>query len=342
MTYASLRPFTGWQVPPLGWLALLHQPVAFVKWDVFLNVVGYVPLGFLTLLALASSRWPLGVTVLLSITCCVGYSFGMEVLQSALPTRTPNLADLITNTTGTLIGSGIALMFAPWLLSSGGLTGLRQRHVAQGWRGDAGIALIGFWALALLAPRTLLFGHGDARLLFGIPAAEGYAEHVFIGFEAVISCLSLIAFALLVRLTFSGGRWAIRGLLLLAIVGSLAVRTTGFGLFWTMDNAFNWVTPGAMIGLSVGTLLSLALVDLPQRTAAIGAALLLVASTVIVNVSPPNPYLWTKARPTRQMELAPVSMATRTAAMLWPLAAVVFMLAAAARTGTSTAARRRA
>ncbi|MBC7781734.1 MAG: hypothetical protein H7125_16695, partial [Proteobacteria bacterium] len=72
-----------------------------------------------------------------------------------------------------------------------------------------------------------------------------------------------------------------------------------------------------------------AVVELPARAAALGAAALLVGSTVLVNLSPPNPYLWTKPRPTRQHELAPLSMATRTAAMLWPLAAIGFALTAA-------------
>ncbi len=340
MTYASLRPFTGWQIPRNGWLALLDQPMGFLHWDVILNVLGYVPLGFLAVLALASSRRSLLITFVAAIIGCIGFSFCVEVLQSALPARTSSLADVVTNSTGTVIGALIATVLTPWLLSSGGLVGLRQRHLAPGWQGDLGLALIGFWALALFAPRTLLFGNGDARLLFSIPAQEGYSQQVFSGFEALISSMSLLAFALLLRLTFSSGRWAIRGLLLLAIAASLAVRTTGFGLFWTMSNAFNWVTQGAVIGLVVGTLLALALVDLPARAAAITAAMLLIASTLIVNLSPPNPYLWTKARPTRQTELAPVSMVTRTAAMLWPLAAVGFALGVAARSGGASRARR--
>ncbi|MBC7780713.1 MAG: VanZ family protein, partial [Proteobacteria bacterium] len=270
-TYASLRPLRGWRAPPNGWLALLEQPLYYGGWDTILNVLGYIPFGFLAVLALASpqrSRWTAWV---LGIAGCMVYSIGMEVLQTMLPMRTSSLTDVVTNAAGSVIGACAAVGLLPWLLSRGGLVGVRQRHIVAGWRGDLGLALIGFWAVALLAPRTLLFGNGDARLLFGVPAQPGPSAQLFFTVEAVVSSASLVAFALLLRLIFAGGRWSLRGCLLLAIVASLVVRTMGFGLFWTSSSAFNWVTPGAVTGLVVGTLIALAVVELPARAAALGA-----------------------------------------------------------------------
>jgi VanZ family protein len=339
-TYASLRPFSGWRVPPQGWLAMFDTPPVLDRWDVILNVLGYVPLGFFALLAFASSRRPVWVALVLAVIFCSGYSVAMEVLQTALPSRSSNLADVFHNALGAAAGALAASVLAGWMLSAGGLSGLRERHIARGWQGDIGLALILFWAVALLAPRTLLFGNGDARLLFGVQAQAGLEQPVFHAIEAVVCALGLIGFALLLKLTFTTGRWTLRVLLIAALAASLATRSTGFGLFWTSANAFNWLTPGAMIGLAIGTLFALALIELPQRAAAIGAAIVLSLSMLIVNLSPPNPYLWTKPRPTRALELAPVSMATRTAAMLWPAAAIGFALMVAARARAGGGARR--
>ena len=150
--------------------------------------------------------------------------------------------------------------------------------------------------------------------------------------------MGLLCFALLLRLMLRAEGWRLRLVFLLALSGSLALRATGFGLFWTSANAFQWVTSGAIAGLVAGSVLSLALIGMPKRAAASIAALLLLATTLCVNLSPPNPYLWTKPRPTRQAELAPLSMTTRTTAMLWPLAALALAGAFVARPRRKAAA----
>jgi hypothetical protein len=96
-------------------------------------------------------------------------------------------------------------------------------------------------------------------------------------------------------------------------------------LFWTSHAAFYWLTPGAMLGLALGVPAGLAVMPMPQRPSAAIAAVLLVLSTLIINVAPPNPYLYLKARPTRQHELAPLSTLSRTTAMIWPFSAVAFL-----------------
>lgn len=330
--YASFRPFSGWRPPVRGWFAFLGDPIAFVnKWDHFLNVVGYVPLGFLAVLALVSARRSLGMAALLALVGCSTFSIGVETLQSALPTRTSSLVDVVTNVAGSALGVLGAMLFAPWLLTEGGVVGVRRKHVEAGWRGDIGLALIAGWMVALLAPRTLLFGNGDARLSFGVQTPDEVAPAVLVGIEAAVTTMGLLGFALLLRLMFRSEGWRLRAIFLLALAASVIVRSTGFGLFWTSANAFLWVTPGAIAGLAVGTVLSLLLVGIPKRLAASIAAVLLVSTTTLVNLSPPNPYLWTKPRPTRQSELAPLSLTTRNTAMLWPLAALGFAVAFAAR-----------
>jgi hypothetical protein len=74
--------------------------------DVMINIVGFLPVGFLLLNYLAQSRavrhgWMLaiGAGFLMSLT--------IEVLQWFLPTRDSDMTDVITNTLGTALGAGI-------------------------------------------------------------------------------------------------------------------------------------------------------------------------------------------------------------------------------------------
>lgn len=337
--YASFRPFSGWRSPPRGWFAFLGDPIMFEnKWDLLLNVIGYVPLGFLAVLALVGARRSIISAALLALLACSSFSFGVETLQTALPSRTSSLVDVITNVAGSAIGVLAAMLFAPWLLTEGGVVGVRRKYVEAGWRGDLGLAVVAGWMVALLAPRTLLFGNGDARLFFGVQAPAEVAPSLLSNVEAAVTTMGLLCFALLLRLMFRAEGWRLRMVFLLALSGSLALRATGFGLFWTSANAFQWVTSGAITGLIAGSVLSLALIGMPKRAAASIAVMLLLATTLCVNLSPPNPYLWTKPRPTRQAELAPLSMTTRTTAMLWPLAALALAGAFVARPRRKAAA----
>ena len=62
--------------------------------DVVVNVIGFVPLGFLL------RRRPL-----LAIACGLALSLTMELGQLILPSREPSFADLITNTAGAALGA---------------------------------------------------------------------------------------------------------------------------------------------------------------------------------------------------------------------------------------------
>lgn len=93
---------------------VLHEPFLVRPWneyfpgwsywkDVGVNIVGFIPLGFLFYAYFALLRrleHPAAVTV--AFGCAV--SLTIEVLQAFLPTRNSGMTDLITNTGGTLLG----------------------------------------------------------------------------------------------------------------------------------------------------------------------------------------------------------------------------------------------
>lgn len=72
--------------------------------DVVVNVIGFMPLGFLLFAYLSlirKSHHPILKTMIL----CALISFTIETLQAFLPTRTSGLTDVITNTTGGVLGA---------------------------------------------------------------------------------------------------------------------------------------------------------------------------------------------------------------------------------------------
>lgn len=93
---------------------ILHKPLLQAPWkefqwshsyfqDVVINVVGFVPFGFL-LCAYFSSKFSPHWAVLASLSLGLITSLAIEVLQVWLPTRSSSATDVITNTIGTGLG----------------------------------------------------------------------------------------------------------------------------------------------------------------------------------------------------------------------------------------------
>ena len=67
--------------------------------DIPLNVVGFLPLGFLIAWK-RSARW-----VAIGFLCGAVLSLSVEVAQSVIPGRSSSGVDLLTNSMGTLLGA---------------------------------------------------------------------------------------------------------------------------------------------------------------------------------------------------------------------------------------------
>jgi VanZ family protein len=94
--------------------ALVHQYFLRAFWheyksdrsywkDVFINIVGLMPLGFIFYAYLTAGR-PLKHAVLITTLLGFAVSLTIEVTQSFIPTRDSGTTDLITNTFGTFLG----------------------------------------------------------------------------------------------------------------------------------------------------------------------------------------------------------------------------------------------
>ncbi len=326
VVYASLHPLSGWRdtgLPPFAFLtAPFPRPIS--AFDVVANVIGYVPLGFLAVLA-AYPRLRRGRALAFGFAFSLLLSFALESLQLYLPSRTASNLDLLANAAGGSLGAMAALGATRPLLDSGGLQRLRNRVFLPGGRADLGLVLLGLWLFAQLNPETILFGNGDLRDLFRTPSGKLYPAEVFLRVEAGVACANAVAAGLLASCLTGRGQPA-RAVVLAMIGGALAAHSFAFGLLVGAQDLLTWATPGALYGVAAAVALLMFGMALPRSTQLAFAGLALLAATAIVNLAPANPYnsatfsLWQQGR------FLNFNGLTRLVSIVWPFATMCYLV----------------
>ncbi|HEY6353592.1 MAG TPA: VanZ family protein, partial [Burkholderiaceae bacterium] len=106
IVYASWFPLTGWRWPAGAsvWTLLrLPWPRGQSSFDIVSNLLGYVPLGALLVLAPGHPRGH-GVAAVRDATVLAAVlSYALEVGQNLLPLRVPSLLDWLLNTAGSTV-----------------------------------------------------------------------------------------------------------------------------------------------------------------------------------------------------------------------------------------------
>lgn len=325
IVYASLHPFMGWRdngVPVIEFL-FARWPRYYTTFDLVINVLAYVPLGFLLIPAL---RDPLGgwISALLAVVGGACLSFGMELLQNFLPSRVPSNLDLACNSLGALLGSLLGLRWGDTLRDGGALHNLRDELVVGGKQADAGLILLGLWLLAQLNPATMLFGYGDLRTLFEFPAPLPYTREGIQVVELGVTAANVVAVGLI------GWRMLRRPrpfLLVLVFALALLIRALAAGVLIGPDYYLQWITAGSLAGLAMGgVLLFVGLVSPPlvQHTS---VALALFIGTALVNLAPENPYLLDTLQGLNAGHFLNFNGLTRLASSLWPFVAIGYLMA---------------
>ena len=327
--YASLHPLSGWRDRGEMFAFLLAPPPRYVAgFDIFANVIGYMPLGFFAVLALHPAAR--GVMAILATVIGAGVlSIGLEALQTWLPSRFPSNLDVLANLAGALAGAVLAVPLTRLLLSDRGLAAIRHRWFRPGSRIDAGLVLIGLWLLTQLNPETLLFGSGDLRPIFSTPTNELHPAEHFIRVEAVVVGAQTLALGLLIALLGERGQPA-RRLFVLLLSAALAIRSFAYGMLFAPQDSLIWVTPGAAYGLAIGGIAALISIGLPRVAQVALCGLALMAATAVVNLAPENPYLLSSLAVWRQGHFFNLNGLTRVVSAAWPFAAIACLLAISA------------
>jgi hypothetical protein len=319
-----LYPLSGWHDTggdPLAFL-VAGWPRYSTGFDLSANVLAYLPLGFFLVTTLAA-RLSGGVALSLAVMAGGFLSFGIEIVQNYLPSRVPSNIDLACNTTGMLIGALAGLRWGRNLLDGGRLHVWREQRFLAGTTGDRGLLLLVLWLLTQLNPETFLFGNGNLRALFGLPAAFDFEAGHFIELEMATVAAHTLAIALI------AGRLAARhpARLACAIIAA-AVFVKSFALMMLMKGAqgFGWLTPGTLSGLMLGLVLWLGTLNLGLAERLALAAMALMLATVLANLMPDNPYLEDSLRVWQQGHFLNFNGLTRLTSSLWPFLALPWLM----------------
>jgi VanZ family protein len=330
VVYASLHPFGGWRdrgLPPLAFLtAPLPRP--FLVFDFVANIVGYMPLGCLAVLAVYPALRR-RVAFVFAFAFAFLLSFALESLQMYLPTRTSSNLDLVANTAGGAIGAIGALAASRRLLDEEGLNALRNRLFLPGGIADLGLVLLGLWLLAQVNPETLLFGTGDLRWLFQAPPGKLYPAEFFVRVETVVTGTNVVAVGLLLSCLTTQGQ-PTRVLIVVLLATALTVHGFAFGLLVSSQDILSWVTRGGLYGVIAGVVLLALSVGLPRMAQLALANLALITATALVNLAPANPYKTAALALWQQGYFFNLNGVTRVVAAAWPFVATCYLVLLAA------------
>jgi VanZ family protein len=324
--YASLYPMEGWRDPGVSPFAYLTAPWPrhITRFDIAVNVLGYVPYGFLAAAALQPRLR--GVAAFFAATgSALVLTLILEALQSYLPARIASNLDAMCNLLGAAIGAAAAVRYGPKLLEEGPFARLRQSAFLPGGVIDLGLALMGLWLFIQLNPTSLLFGAGDLRELVGAREPRGERPEFFITIEALTAAANVTAASLILS-SLAARRAGLRLYVAVLVGTALVVRTAAFAILMRAENVLAWLTHGAQIGLAIGVVVALAAVALPRGWRLILAALLIMAATVLVNLAPPNPYLAASLKVWQQGHFLNFNGLTRLVSALWPFAALGYLM----------------
>lgn len=343
--YASLYPFSGWRSQgglSWGWL-VAPLPRYWTAFDVWANLLGYVPLGFLLATAMLRTGWG-GWSWPLAAVLPALLSLVVEMAQTLLPARVPSNLDLTLNGAGGVIGASLA-----WLLDRLGLMRRWSQWRADWFEADAhgGLVLLGLWFPALLYPAPIPFGLGQVwervesglqAWLSGTPFAQ-WLPAVSLPLQplsplAETLCVMLCLMSPLL-LGFSQMRSVPRRLLLVPVLmgAAAAVEGISYALTYGPQLAWAWVNPQVMLGCGLALLASLGLVALPRRLCLVLMLMSLAVSLTLLNRVPEMPYFAQSLEVWEQGRFIRFHGFSQWLGWLWPWVALPFGLMAVARTG---------
>ncbi len=324
VVYASLHPFSGWRDTGVSSIAFLEGgwPRYWTVFDLVANIAVYLPLGFFLTLALSGIPGRFSALILATLLAG-GVSFGLETVQTWLPSRVPSNLDLACNSLGGLLGALWAQSVGPRVFAR--IAALEHQLIAPIPHAELGLTLLGLWLLVPLSPETLLFGAGDLRQMLGLTGAMPFAAESFVMIEACITAFNAVAVGLIVRMLCA--RLLVAYLIVpLFLLLCLTVATLAAAILISPADALAWLTPGVRLGLLVAIAILTGALALPATPRLMIAALALMAGTVLVNLAPPNPYSAAALATWRQGHFLNFNGLTRLVATLWPFLTLPFLL----------------
>ncbi|MES2530037.1 MAG: VanZ family protein [Pseudomonadota bacterium] len=345
IVYASLYPFTDWRdqgIAPWAYLAA-PWPKYWTTFDFGVNVAGYMPLGFLSALAVLRTQPGGGVRAVLRATLIgAAISLAMETLQSYLPVRIPSNVDLGLNVLGAFAGAVVAAA-----LERFGAVAHWSRTRSNWFIDDArgALVLLALWPVALMFPAAVTFGLGQVfeRLEAGIaewlidtpfidwmPLREFELEPLVPGVELLCVMLGALVPCLLGFLvTRSAARRAL--LLPMTIAVGAAASALSAALSYGPEHAWAWLSLPVQLGIASAVVVGVLLLGAPRRLCAALLVLALVLHLSLLNQAPESAYFAQTLATWEQGRFIRFHGLVQWLGWLWPFATLGYVLVALSR-----------
>jgi VanZ family protein len=328
VAYASLQPFQGWRVPPDEIRHFLGAtwPHFITLQDVAINVAAYIPFGLLLSIGCGARYGPARGAIIAALAAAA-VSLSMEAVQMFLPLRIASNVDLLANGLGGLLGAMAAPLLAPTRVPGVALHAARHRLFLDGIAAEIGVVVVLLWLVTQFHPTVQLFGAGNIRATFDLPAYFTHTPWLAFSGEAAVAALNLLGVGLMLSALMRDG--AHRLLVTGTVIGAaLAIKAFTAIVMVQAPASLAWLTPGVMAGLAIGSAFLFAATRLPRPARLATAALCIVAATAAINLAPDNPY---QSIPPRLMtsttsHFLRFSGIVRALSELWPLLATGFLL----------------
>ena len=343
IVYASLYPFGEWRDQGIFPLSYLWQPWPkyWTGFDVGINIMGYLPFGFL--LALVALRTGRANHAVFLATLVAGLmSLSMEAVQGFLTSRVPSNVDFGLN----LAGGGLGAVAATLLEKAGALdrwSRLRSRWFVNDARG--GLVLLALWPIALLFPSAVPLGLGQVLERLEDTLAERLADTPFlewlpiraIELQPMTPSAEMICVMLGALIPCLVGFCVIRGALrrgifvLVVIAFAVAITALSAALSFGPFHAWTWFALPAQAGLLLAFVLACALLVVQRRFSAALAILCLGVYLSIINQASNGPYFEQTLHAWEQGRFIRFNGVAQWLAWVWPYATLIYVLILIAR-----------
>lgn len=337
--YATGFPFSGWRDNGLLPWAYLGErmPHYWTVFDLIVNILGYVPLGALAVLALYPQVRGL-LAVMIATAAGILLAGMLEALQTYLPSRVPSNLDLMTNALGVFIGALIGIRLCAPVLEKSWLRSLRRTWFSE--QASRGLIVVALWPLAQIYPQPYLFGHGqllpaisdrlsawlelpvDLNRLFWQDWHFGVDHYRLL--ELIITAFGMTGavLTLLCQTRRSAPKVALAMMLLCAAIATKALANA---VLFTPEDAFSWLTPAALSGLIIGVVMLAGLSFAPPAAQRRAALVSLLIALVLLNAAPANPYFLSTLQDWAQGKFLHFNGVAQLLSLCWPVFALWFL-----------------
>jgi VanZ family protein len=337
IVYASLQPFAHWMAPEPGtpFFLLAPRSAYWTRFDVVLNVLAYLPFGFLV--ALIPRRRRPAVRAAIAVATGAALSFCLETTQMFLPSRDASALDLVANTAGMLLGALGAVALVRSRRAATLAARFRHHWFLPGKIGDLGVALLAIWLAVQVNPGIPLFATTfdpdielDPALAMAPPVGRDDLAAILVA--GATSAFHLLGVGLFLALLMRERRH-VGGAVLLLVIAALVVKGVAAAVLLKPAAWGRWVSPGISDGVAVGALLLLGAIWLPRPVQIAVAAVALLSSVltplltpdVLFAEAPLSGFNWSYG------QLLNFNGLTHAVLLAWPLAASAWLFALAGR-----------